>query len=380
MDLSIPIRQSLSSRVQITYKWIGYNPRRNTNIIGYITRLYLVDHDYQRSEVCITDDAAMELVKLNRKRRLNGAFQYLTEYLDTKLNTSVNTKDKKRYQLRLRNAKKRYLTECSALEQKRLESWQTEIRYQGNDRKKKLLLNHLSDAYAQKVASLSVKRKYQRTPLSVDLLDTTSGFVLLGGDMMTSGTTEEGREELMKALQKIYSRKRNREDCSHDESNMPLVDRLKTKIEELETMEAACDDEMWLASSHVDLCLKKKKETIHEVCVSIASERNCMPYIRMRNEQYNALFDLYTGDCWRELSWRTARSEMDILSELEGLQLIFPSFSSPFIRNMLMNNDMSSTTLQKIICRTQGKGMTTDEEVYAIQKISTSFHMWLRTR
>jgi len=315
----------------------------------------------------------MELVKLNRKRRLDEAFHYLTDYLDSKHSTSVNTKDRKRYQLRLRNARKRYLTECSALEKRTLESWQTEIRYQGNDPKKKLLLKHLSDAYARKVASLSVKRKYQSTHLSVDLLDTTSGFVLLGGDMMTAGTTEEGREELMKALHKIYSRKRNRDDSSHKESNMPLVDRLKTKIEELETMEAACDDEMWVASSHVDLCLKKKRETIHEVCVSIASERNCMPYIRMRNEQYNALYDLYTGDCWRELSWRTARSEMTILSELDGLQLIFPSFSSPFIRNMLLNNDMSSTTLQKIISRTQGKGMTTDEEVCAIQKISTFY-------
>lgn len=331
--------------------------------------MYLVSPNYERSLFFRTEPVALEMVKRNRLKRLDAARAYLEEYFKKQIEKCKNKKEKARYVERLRRMKKRYETEKKELKEQEISPEQKRVLYQNCEEEKKKLLDAMKTAYSVGSADAEVaERRFEKGQVTLKHVDEGTGVVLLGGNVLDSGRTEEGMASLKKTLKKVSTRKRGRGE--ENESSALSVEEMEKKVEELIAAEPVREEEMWMASTQVDLRRKKKKESIQSVCRSIASETNFCPYVRMTSAQYNALFALYTRDSWREILIRNPQSEEDVLLDASFLRQLFPDFTSPFICSLLMTRDVSANTLRKILCQVEGKAMTMDEEVESIGAIS----------
>ena len=125
---------------------------------------------------------------------------------------------------------------------------------------------------------------------------------------------------------------------------------------------------------------RRKKETIKSVCRSVAAERNMAPYVPMTNEQHNALSLLYWGEIWREISWKSPVSTMELMERVVLLQHTFPSAVTPLIKVLMMSQGVSETTLDRVINIMQGKGLTTTQEVKSIGRISMLLMLCINSR
>ena len=331
--------------------------------------MYLVSPNYERSLFFRTEPVALEMVKRNRLKRLDAARAYLEEYFKKQIEKCKNKKEKARYVERLRRMKKRYETEKKELKELEISPEQKRVLYQNCVEEKKKLMDAMKTAYSVGSADAEVaERRFEKGQVTLKHADEGTGVVLLGGNVLDSGRTEEGMASLKKTLKKVSTRKRGRGE--ENESSALSMEDMEKKVEELIAAEPAREEEMWMASTQVDLRRKKKKESIQSVCRSIASETNYCPYVPMTSAQYNALFALYTRDSWREILIRNPQSEEDVLLDASFLRQLFPDFTSPFICSLLMTRDVSANTLRRILCQVEGKAMTMDEEVESIGAIS----------
>lgn len=320
-----------------------------------------------------TEAVALEMVKKNRLKRLDAARAHLEEYFKAQITKCKNKNQRKGYVERLRRMKKRYETEKKELKEQELTPEQKRVMYQNCEEEKEKLVHVMEVAYSVGPADAVVaERRFEKGQVTLKYADEGTGVVLLGGNVLDSGRTEEGMTSLKETLKKISTRKRERggEEKEENESSIISVEEMEKKVQELIGAEPSREEEMWIASTQVDLRRKKKKTSIQSVCRSIASETNYGPYVPMTSAQYNALFALYTRDSWREILIRTPRSEEDVLMDASFLRQLFPECTSPFICNLLLTRDVSANTLRRILCQDEGKAMTVDEEVESIGVIS----------
>lgn len=347
--------------------------------IGYITKLYTVPEKYETSSYYKTPAVEEEMVKKNRRARLSAAWELLQSIRggqddaendarkEKGLRNRNGKKGKEKDKMRNKQVKNNFEKEMDRLKEVIIDPMDRTVMYQNNPERKKKLLLEKEKAYNAVKTKTTAERRFMKGDITIEYSDDRTGVVLVTGNILDAGRTEEGLEEVQMTANEIMKNgKRRRIDDEGVEEK-----EVKKCFEDILKVDTG-HEEMWVASTHVDLSRRRRrKESIKSVCSSIAAEKNRVPYVTMSNEQHAVMNMLYWGDIWRDKTWRTSSSTKEIMEKVMDLQRHFPSSVSPLIKTLMMSQGVSESTLDRVINFMQGKGLTTTQEVQSIGRIST---------
>lgn len=246
-------------------------------------------------------------------------------------------------------------------------------RYQDNPREVQELTQRIRVLYETVGEKRPSRTRYLTGDIEMEVFESSSGWMVLNGDVFGCGGSQRHRDELERVIDRIAIMRENDGD-GIEESD--VVEHIENTTDTWQECVDACDEtdleSFWAESSLAEQEGKRrwKRDSIKAIRMRVAMRGNQCPYIRMSPQQYDALRYAYTHDLFRTVSWKTPlgkKEREDAANQLEQQYGI--GMSS--VTKLFLEDHMSKSTVQKTVNSLQGKGMTTQEEMMLIRELST---------
>ena len=343
--------------------------------LGYITKLLLIPENCDVTEYYRPKVVAEEMVKKNRREELKVAWEYMTPFMQNLGSNKSSKKERKNTDDRKKRMEQHFRQEMNLLKEKEIDPKERTLNYEKNKDRKEKLMQNVTLAYSKEQGETFTTRKFKKGEVKVRFCDKSTGVVLVSGNFLDAGSTEEGRESIQAAVREATKVVKKGKET--EEEVMKEMDDIDASISAVLNTEHG-EEEMWVASTHVDL-RRRKKKTVKSICDSIAAEGKLYPYVPKTGEQNNALRELYTSEKWGEVYWKACDSMQEIMEQVIELRKLFPSSVSPMIRKLIVS-DACKTTINRAINLMEGKGLSVSQEVNAIGRVSELLLITVKSR
>lgn len=241
------------------------------NGIGYIKKLYTVPEKYEKSDYYRTEAVRKEIVKKNQRERLTAAWQLMQSVMnmqkdseDGKSRENVHRnrngkKGRERNKKHMNQMRNNYNREMERLQEVEIDPKDSAVQYQNNQELTKELLTMKEEAYNSREKKTIPARRFQEGDMTVEYSDDRIGIVLVTGNILDAGGTEEGLENVQKTVTQIVKNGKRRRIDNTDDADDADGSETEKCFEDILRADTG-DEEMWIASTHVDLSRKRRKK------------------------------------------------------------------------------------------------------------------------
>ena len=318
----------------------------------------------------LSDDEADKRTKDDQKKRLEQAKAVMADY-----NVSEAKSLKKGRAIIKTAIKGSAKRENTATEQlKRVSETPEEKveRYQDNPCEVKELTQRIRALYGDVRKKRPSRTKYLNGRIEMEFFEYSSGWMVLNGDVFGCGGNHKRRDELESLMDRVADKREERE---HDGSEESVIEHIEGTTEAWQDCVDACDEKdlenFWTEASLAGQEGKRKwkRDSIKAIRMKVAMRGNQCPSLPMTMQQYNALRYAYSHDIFRNVKWKTPldkKEREDAANQLEQQYGIGVSS----VTKLMLEDHMSKSTVQKTVNYLQGKGMTTQEEMELIRRLS----------